>query len=145
MAIINGVEVKLRPEVKKRWLKALRSGKYEQTTGTLCEPDSKGKPQAYCCLGVLCDIHRQSRRQKGDKWEEYDSSALRYHGADGLLPEKVINWAFTSSTIAGLEAEGEDPKSVLEDIDIPKAGSLAELNDEGKSFKEIATVIEKHL
>lgn len=36
--------------VKKKWLNALRSGDYKQTTGAL--QDEKG----YCCLGVLCEI-----------------------------------------------------------------------------------------
>lgn len=35
-------------ETKDKWLKALRSGEYKQTTGSLC--DGKG---GYCCLGVL--------------------------------------------------------------------------------------------
>lgn len=52
---------KMDQKVKTRWLKALRSGKYEQTTGVLCEPvlpDLDGNPttKAYCCLGVLCDV-----------------------------------------------------------------------------------------
>ena len=33
-----------------KWLEALRSGKYKQTTGRL--QDSKG----FCCLGVACDV-----------------------------------------------------------------------------------------
>ena len=36
---------------KKKWVKALRSGKYEQCTGRL-----HLKGDGYCCLGVLCDI-----------------------------------------------------------------------------------------
>lgn len=37
-------------KLKDLWLKALRSGEYEQTRETLF--DGKG----YCCLGVLCDV-----------------------------------------------------------------------------------------
>ena len=37
-------------DLKAKWLEALRSGKYEQTQGTLRDGD------AFCCLGVLCDL-----------------------------------------------------------------------------------------
>jgi len=33
-----------------KWTEALRSGKYKQGTGALRKKD------AYCCLGVLCDL-----------------------------------------------------------------------------------------
>lgn len=38
------------PELKTRWLAALRSGEYSQVRGTLKNRDG------YCCLGVLCEI-----------------------------------------------------------------------------------------
>lgn len=38
------------PTLKKMWTKALRSGAYEQGTGTL------RKYGAFCCLGVLCEV-----------------------------------------------------------------------------------------
>ena len=48
--------------VIKRWVKALRSGKYKQGLGALKATDSEGKPR-YCCLGVLCDLH--AKKTKG--------------------------------------------------------------------------------
>lgn len=44
------VDAKLPKEFKVKWLKALRSGKYQQTKHTL--HDGNG----YCCLGVACNI-----------------------------------------------------------------------------------------
>lgn len=38
-----------------RWIKALRSGDFEQTTDQLRYIDNQGR-QSYCCLGVLCQI-----------------------------------------------------------------------------------------
>lgn len=35
------------------WVKDLRSGKFKQTQGKLCEKESDGTP-SYCCLGVAC-------------------------------------------------------------------------------------------
>jgi hypothetical protein len=40
----------MKKQLRDEWVKALRSGKYEQTTETL-EADG-----AYCCLGVLCIV-----------------------------------------------------------------------------------------
>lgn len=42
-------------ELKEKWVTALRSGEYRQTTGEL--KDEYG----YCCLGVLCDIANVKR------------------------------------------------------------------------------------
>jgi len=44
---------KLHPAVKNKWLKALRSGEYEQTTDVLRRPGTGGM----CCIGVLCAIY----------------------------------------------------------------------------------------
>lgn len=40
----------MNPEVKSKWLEALRSGKYIQTKTAL------KRGNGYCCLGVLCDV-----------------------------------------------------------------------------------------
>jgi len=42
-------------ELKTKWVNALRSGEYKQTTGCL-ERKRGGKPIGNCCLGVLCHI-----------------------------------------------------------------------------------------
>lgn len=41
---------KMDPAVKARWVEALRSGKYTQTTGTLRSRDG------HCCIGVLAEV-----------------------------------------------------------------------------------------
>jgi len=41
--------MKMPKELKARWLKALRSGKYKQGTGALYNPEEN----SFCCLGVL--------------------------------------------------------------------------------------------
>lgn len=40
---------KMKPEVKKRWLEALRSGRFRQTRVGYLQHKT-----AFCCLGVLC-------------------------------------------------------------------------------------------
>lgn len=41
----------------KKWVKALKSGKYTQVTGTLTKSlDLEKGEKGFCCLGVACDI-----------------------------------------------------------------------------------------
>lgn len=61
--------------VKQRWLAALRSGEYKQTTGCLRRDEADeihAAPKGYCCLGVLCDI-------VDPKGWDYDSEGRRAH------------------------------------------------------------------
>ena len=44
---------------KKIWVKALRSGKYKQTTTKL--RDTFG----FCCLGVACDLFKEKHQKNG--------------------------------------------------------------------------------
>lgn len=39
------------PELKAKWVAALRSGDYVQGAGYLCDINKR-----YCCLGVLCEV-----------------------------------------------------------------------------------------
>lgn len=55
-----------RKEIK-TWTKALRSGKYKQTTKKL--QDNKG----YCCLGVACELFTKEdyKLKKYGFWKEH--------------------------------------------------------------------------
>lgn len=120
----NYQKVKL-PGLKK-WLKALRSGKYRQTVGTLCE--TRNKRRHFCCLGVLSET--QGRLIKKDiSWRDIDQmSVLSQHnplysifGDTGKFPEGVF-----------IEEDGDMIST-----------NLSWLNDcMGFSFKEIADVAE---
>ena len=57
----------MNPELKQKWLEALRSGKYKQGTGLL-----RSKENYFCCLGVLCDIIDNK------KWEITNSGDYCY-------------------------------------------------------------------
>src|SRR5689334_15838538 len=81
--------------IKKLWLKALRSGEYKQTTGTLRRRSTEGE-YTYCCLGVLerlmCDETGKRYPRKSIltpstmKWAELDSldPQLGKHSASWL-------------------------------------------------------------
>jgi hypothetical protein len=51
-------QVPMDAELKRKWVQALRSGVYVQGFGALRRPLGYiyGKPAAYCCLGVLCEL-----------------------------------------------------------------------------------------
>lgn len=56
------------PELKAKWVAALRSGQYEQTQRTL--KDLRG----YCCLGVLCAVTNPNGWSDGEWFYEKDGS-----------------------------------------------------------------------
>lgn len=107
--------------IKKKWLKELRSGKYLQCQRSL---KVNGK---YCCLGVLCDIHR--KETKG-KWVDDDKDNEEgYLNSYNVLPIEVKNWAELNKANPSVTGQ-----------------TLAYFNDEVQaSFNEIADLIEKHL
>ena len=57
----------MKREVKDKWIAALRSGKYKQGTGCLRDIDSN----AFCCMGVLCDIVDDSKWQPDGDYGRY--------------------------------------------------------------------------
>jgi len=102
----------MKPEtVRKKWIAALRSGKYEQGRDQL----RSGKE--YCCLGVLCDLAVKNR------------VISRFIGKDELLPRKVQKWAALSTddgayfttyftgSLTGLNDDGESFKEIADVIE----------------------------
>jgi hypothetical protein len=135
------------------WIKALKSGKYIQATGSLSkiettDPEDKTiTVTSFCCLGVACDLFNRSLMSKGypNMWKENysaeDDGSKRIPFLDNenncqesILPREVARWlglasqsgTYFSGTIKNL-IEGE--------------GSLIDLNDAGIEFKEIADFI----
>lgn len=52
----------MEPELKAKWVAALRSGTIEQADGVLCDPAGK-----MCCLGVLREIIEPGARYEDEK------------------------------------------------------------------------------
>lgn len=116
----------MNPEVKAKWVAALRSGGYKQARQAL-----RNQEGGYCCLGVLCEISGRGEWADEGAAKTYlgDESLLQYLGDESLLPPSVMAWA-------GLDEP--DPTT-------DSGESLTELNDGGKSFSEIADIIEREL
>ena len=106
-------------EIKAKWLNALRSGEYKQTDDQL--RDSQG----YCCLGVLCDLHS---KETNTNWIQ-DT----YLTEEVSLPRAVKIWInFVSANKTTV---------VIKNV----SRTLAEHNDDGRTFLEIADAIESQL
>lgn len=106
-------------QLKAKWVEALRSNRYRQAEGNLREERSI-KRYSYCCLGVLCHV-------MGSKW--------------------VNGVAVLGETI--MEAHGEAYLSFdalkLSGLDDASQRVLANMNDSGALFTDIAEHIEAHL
>ena len=63
----------MKPELKNKWIKALRGGGYQQATGVLRNDNG------YCCLGVLCDVTAP------DAWTEEGGEGRHHYGAENEL------------------------------------------------------------
>lgn len=119
-------------ENAKQWIRALRSGKYKQTRGAL------HKGEGFCCLGVACDLAVQAgvvRTVKKDGMEvgvAYDGLEVKatYDGCIAVLPPRVMKWLRLRT-----------PNGMSRSLALP---SLTKMNDQGKSFSEIADFIEQH-
>lgn len=116
---------KMNPEVKAEWLKALRSGEYEQGTGQLKRVSSDGP--VYCCLGVLEDLAVKAGITEG--WDERSRDDKKSHGYKATLSVPVMDWADLDTDSPYADAE-----------------PLYRWNDTyRKTFSEIADLIEEHL
>jgi len=104
---------------RKKWVKALRSKKYKQGTGELKSVDNE-----YCCLGVLCDIIGMKARKVSDGYT--------YFGNDYQIAPP------SACQAVGLVDQHGTYNTTIHDADC-----LTNDNDEGKTFKQIADIIEK--
>ena len=119
---------KMDPKIKKAWVVALRSRRFKQGRGRLKQivvTESKLDQVKHCCLGVLCELYAEAQ---GKSFEEEIVTSISTTIV--FLPKKVQAWAGLTSCDPEIDAEGT---------------SLADLNDGGKSFRRIATIIEKVL
>jgi hypothetical protein len=107
------VEFNLTKQECVEWIDELRSGKYAQGKGKL------RPPEGYCCLGVKAQLEGCliDGKYKGQ------NAILHKHPAGRMMWDGIL------------------PVEVRLEKDLPAA--LAQLNDKGATFAEIADVIEK--
>lgn len=113
----------------RRWVVALRSGRYKQGRGNLTTID--GSEVRHCCLGVACMLYQEWVRQ--DRFKiTFDGRELAYNGEENYLPEEVQEWL-------GLR---DNRGTYWAGSNVPSRFTLAGRNDDGASFEEIAAIIE---
>lgn len=116
-------------DVKAQWLTALRSGQYHQGRGYL---NHAGK---YCCLGVLCELAVRAGVIRKMKTDDESTIAYGHEENEGLPPREVAEWSGLSQFSCNpmvTEANGE-------------RSCVSTLNDRGRTFAEIADLIEEQL
>ena len=121
-------------QVKERWIKALRSGKYKQGQHLLVSNDSDDKK--YCCLGVLCQLYATEKKKGISKIKlgVATSSSGDRLPAKQFLPNIVREWA------------GLDVSDPIVDYDDNSTNRLTHLNDGYElDFNQLADIIEEQL
>lgn len=122
-------------KTKKQWVAALRSGEYKQGSGKLRQQavddngDYTAAKQEFCCLGVLCDLVEPNQwMQKEHSWANGRSGNPDDTGMprDGLQKKLGLDKPASRSNGSNTIAE-----------------KLAQLNDDGHTFEEIANWIEE--
>jgi hypothetical protein len=110
-------------KVKQKWIEALRSGEYSQTSTVLF--DAKG----HCCLGVLVDLY------------------LREDGYDiaELLPNEDYSNVISDHSNDGTSVMPSAEVCLWAGIDESTATELSTMNDSGSSFEDIAKHIEERI
>ena len=116
-------------EVKAKWLKALRSGKYKQGQDYLY---ADGK---MCCLGVACDLYAE---EEGGVWTRTSRAGIyKFEKSMYAPPVNVQMWMGCG------EQDWSLPFTFRSDSN---NASIIGLNDSAKlTFSQIADVIEAML
>jgi hypothetical protein len=147
------------PEVKVKWLEALRSGKYKQCTGLLKDQNPENeKDISFCCLGVLADLAIENGYDKLCWNQKIIGEAISntVSGEGIYLPAAVAAWAgikysnyrnddrFSPKVQISSAFLNKYPKYSNSHCEYMEV-ELAELNDVGFTFEQIAFLIEEQL
>lgn len=122
-------------DIKAVWLAELRNPDNRQGSGKLTR-FANGQ-ETNCCLGLLCKIAVERGLDIEVVTRNYPTNAnsayVSYNGEEGVLPGAVRQWA------------GMDSNNPIISDAVYGNSSLAEFNDNGRNFLEIADIIERNL
>lgn len=105
----------------RKWIAALRSGKYDQGLGGLRSDGDK-----FCCLGVLIEV-------LGMEWTEEEMlNAYSCDGRTDYLGDHAME-------LVGLASQD----GLFFDRAIGRERTLASMNDDGNTFEVIADMIDR--
>lgn len=120
----------MKKEIADKWVEALRSNTYKQTHGYLRAGDG------YCCLGVLCELVGVSGVETDNR--SPTAKVYVYDFETCVLPPSAMLLSGIRSEVGLYNTEDD-----VEYIHHTQQLSLAEMNDNGSTFEEIAKVIEE--
>jgi hypothetical protein len=122
----------MKAEIRQQWLDKLRSGKIKQAKGIL-----HGECGGMCCLGVLLDVIAPN------DWQPVvtDESERRVH-PHAMATDEHDFITYQHRESLGLAGRIFNDRS---ESDTSIGHYLADMNDHGKSFAEIADWIEKNI
>ena len=140
-------------EACRKWVAALRSGKYRQARGYLCHKSEL----RYCCLGVACLISNLGKfetpppRLSAAEYKVFVlDSKPEEKASGGLMPPDVqLYYGMNESTVQVLlpdPGSGNKARFPLREQLTPTgfmSSDLSMMNDEGYSFKQIADILEQ--
>ena len=119
--------VRMDPALKAQWLTDLRSGSYKQGQNFL-----RSIKNEYCCLGILCE-----------------TLSLQWHIEPGFddYPCEPTEYFVYDSTPGDFGHSDFIPPGIASSIGLPSqiGKHLAEMNDNGDTFHQIANWIEENL
>jgi hypothetical protein len=134
-------------DVQVAWEAALRSGSYAQGRNALCVlRTTDDLPPLFCCLGVLCELAADAdvvvrvERPGVDDLRRYrapnasDEPGSVYYN---YLPPAVQTWA----GLASHDPRSTDGRGNLMFSSREYEPTFADLNDEGRSFADIADLV----
>ncbi len=127
----------MNPTIKAKWTAALRSGEFRQGRQVLRNAPQDDGIRDYCCLGVLCELHRRETG-KGE-WFGSRYKTISGDSSASSLPGAVARWA-------GLvNDDGPDGNPFLSD-ELGNAYSATFWNDiQCARFEHIADLIDRSL
>jgi len=116
----------MKPELKHKWIKALRSGEYKKSTNVLKRFFKTVEPR-HCCMGVLCELMK----------DDYAPAGVLIKQAEGVGDFYGCN----KSIAAVLDMQTLQEAGVSAD----HQRTLTSMNDKGVSWDRISAYIEKRL
>lgn len=131
----------MNPEIKAEWIERLTNGEREQGRSFL----NNKTDGTYCCLGVLCEMAEEAGVVTSTLHQTADPDdrdrvidVADFEGFYAIMPKKVVEWA-------GLDLDEFRGIGYVEQVGLGPSECLAGMNDSGKTFEEIAKVIEEKL
>lgn len=136
-------KIQIPKEIRQKWIDALRSGDFKQTSGALRDRNK------YCCLGVLCELEGIDLTRKfseENKFVEIGSMCYPWDLRD-IEDVQVPKWIRCGSAVSAthmkVALENGDHKTYNKFVTVGTfLQLLAEYNDQGRSFHDISNLIE---